>query len=432
MTIRSFRRKTHTKIRQEEIFVENSCSTTTTTQQRLFKILMAIISPKGTSHRAWADIDLNALSHNWEVARKSCATQTLLPVIKANGYGHGLEEIAGQLMKDTVRMEGVAVAALSEAKRLRACGVGIPIVLLPGFVTSSELQECAELHLDPVLHSKYQVDMLLAFQGETKDSGTGSGCFTRFWLKADTGMHRLGMSSSDWLGCYSALVDAFPSVKLVAMSHLACADDPSSSATPAQAQSLFQLTRSCQATPPPLSLAASGGILAWPETHCDIVRPGIMLYGSSPLADKSAKELDLRPVMTLRSRVIAINSVQPGDPVGYGQAFVAHKPMRIGVVSIGYGDGYPRQAPTGTPVLVWCGDWQRVTLVGRVSMDMITVDLTGVRLAEEEAGEGGVRVGAEVVLWGAGLPAEEVAGECGTISYELFCQVTPRVPRVLM
>lgn len=367
--------------------------------------------------RAWAELDLDALTHNLSVARKTCPDATYLPIIKANGYGHGLEAIAGQLMKDTTRLEGVAVAAMSEARRLRDCGVSIPVILLPGFLNQAELTECQQLNVDPVVHSKYQVKLLL-------DQAPEEVTFRRIWLKANTGMNRLGMNTAEWREARQAILNALPQIVIVAMSHLACADDPSSPATPSQVQRFEALLPDIAGRPPRRTLAASGGILGWPQTHFDIVRPGIMMYGSSPLGAKTAVDLGLRPVMTFCSRIIAVNSVQAGDAVGYGEAFIADKSMRIGVVSIGYGDGYPRQAPSGTPLLVQTSHgMERVPLAGRVSMDMITVDLTSVQ------GDP-VQPGAMVVLWGRGLPAEEIAALCGTISYELFCQVTPRVPRI--
>lgn len=379
---------------------------------------MSSLISKSTSLRAWANIDLSALSHNLNVARQTCRNQTYLPIIKANGYGHGLEAIAGQLMKDTRGLEGVAIAGMSEAQRLRACGVTTPIILLPGFLNQSELKECIELNIDPVIHSKYQVDLLLDPESEVSLSS-----FKRFWLKANTGMNRLGMNPKEWLDCHGVLVNTFPESKVIAMSHLACADDVNSPKTPSQLKEFDSLTGGISGGIT-RSLAASGGILAWPQTHCNITRPGIMMYGSSPFADKTAQECGLKPVMTFQSRVIAINNVEPGTPIGYGETFVAEKPMRIGVVSIGYGDGYPRKAPSGTPILVksaTSGNMHRTQLAGRVSMDMITIDLTDVVGAE---------VGSEVVLWGEGLPADEIADICGTIAYELFCQVTPRVPRI--
>jgi alanine racemase len=279
--------------------------------------------------------------------------------------------------------------------------------LLPGFVDTAELDECRRLGIDPVIHSPYQLALMLA----------NPNGITRVWLKANTGMNRLGLNAEAWHEALTAL-SAVPNLAIVAMSHLACADELDSPVTlkqKSQFDSLLADTGAIRKT-----LAASGGILAWPQTHYDIVRPGIMLYGSSPFADRSAQSLGLLPVMTLKSRLIAINTLNAGDAVGYGGTFVADRPMRIGVVSIGYGDGYPRKAPTDTPVLVETpAGMQRTTLKGRVSMDMITIDVTDLQ----------VEVGASVVLWGDGLPADEIAQHCATIAYELFCQVTARVPR---
>ncbi|MDA0805036.1 MAG: alanine racemase [Proteobacteria bacterium] len=364
--------------------------------------------------RAFAQIDLDAFANNIEAMRSACSGQSYLPIIKANGYGHGLESIAGALLAHAERvsqfssaLEGCAVAALSEAQRLRDCGWDRPIVLLPGFIDLAELNECRRLGLDPVIHSPYQAALLLA-----QPEG-----ITRVWLKANTGMNRLGLNAAAWREAYNALT-AVPNLDVVAMSHLACADELDSPATTKQREAFDSLLATAGSVR--RTLAASGGILAWPQTHYDIVRPGIMLYGSSPFAARSAQSLDLAPVMTLKSRLIAVNNLNAGDAVGYGGTFVADKPMRIGVVSIGYGDGYPRKAPTGTPVLVETATGKRrTTLVGRVSMDMITIDVTDLQ----------VDVGASVVLWGDGLPADDIAQHCQTIAYELFCQVTARVPR---
>jgi alanine racemase len=364
--------------------------------------------------RAFAQIDLDAFANNIEAMRSACSGQSYLPIIKANGYGHGLESIAGALLAHAERvsqfssaLEGCAVAALSEAQRLRDCGWDRPIVLLPGFIDLAELNECRRLGLDSVIHSPYQAALLLA-----QPEG-----ITRVWLKANTGMNRLGLNAAAWREAYNALT-AVPNLDVVAMSHLACADELDSPATTKQREAFDSLLATAGSVR--RTLAASGGILAWPQTHYDIVRPGIMLYGSSPFAARSAQSLDLAPVMTLKSRLIAVNDLNAGDAVGYGGTFVADKPMRIGVVSIGYGDGYPRKAPTGTPVLVETATGKRrTTLVGRVSMDMITIDVTDLQ----------VDVGASVVLWGDGLPADDIAQHCQTIAYELFCQVTARVPR---
>ena len=392
--------------------------------------------------RAVAHIDLGAFTSNLKVAHMTCAEQSLLPIIKANGYGHGLEAIGCALLAlqktmDGSRLEGCAVAALSEAQRLRAAGWDMPIVLLPGCINAAELQECRQLNVDLVIHSLYQVALVqecaAAAAAATADAAMESGSvepppalgITRVWLKANTGMNRLGMNEGEWREAYVAL-SKLP-LTVVAMSHLACADDLESSAT-LDAQQRFETLVSETPVEEGVvlrkTLAASGGILAWPRTHFDIVRPGIMMYGSSPFAPmRSAKSLGLKPVMTLRSRLISINEVGPGTAVGYGASFVAEKTMKIGTVTIGYGDGYPRKAPSGTPVLVQTSSGMcRTALAGRVSMDMITIDVTDLDVAP----------GAEVVLWGEGLPADEIALCCGTIAYELFCQVTPRVERHLV
>lgn len=367
------------------------------------------------SDRAVAQIDLDAFANNIEVVRNACPEQAYLPIIKANGYGHGLEAVAGALVanasqtdQSATTLEGCAIAALSEAQRLREWGWDRPIVLLPGFINTAELDECRRLKVDPVIHSPHQLALLRG----------NAGGISRVWLKANTGMNRLGLNTEAWLEALTTL-SAVPNLAVVAMSHLACADELDSPATMKQKSQFDSLLAGVGAIR--RTLAASGGILAWPQTHYDIVRPGIMLYGSSPFAGRSAQSLGLLPVMTLKSRLIAINTLDAGDAVGYGGTFVADRPMRIGVVSIGYGDGYPRKAPTDTPVLVeTAAGMQRTTLKGRVSMDMITIDVTDLP----------VDVGASVVLWGDGLPADEIAQHCATIAYELFCQVTSRVPRL--
>ena len=367
-----------------------------------------------TSSRALAEIDVAAFISNLKLAASLHSGDWLLPVIKANGYGHGLETLARALRGCIdVPLTGVAVASLAEARQLRENDWTLPIVLLPGYVTAQECEQGSELLLDPIVHSLYQLDLILA-------SNNGQGPQPqRVWLKANTGMNRLGLNAKDWHSAYEQLqrVD----IEIVAMSHLACADELESSMTRKQ-QGCFETLLAGSTLKTPRSLAASGGVLAWPKTHYDIARPGIMLYGSSPFAQRSAHSLGLKPVMTLRSRLLAINSINKGDTVGYGATFTADRNMRLGIVSIGYGDGYPRKAPTGTPVLVHTQDGPvRSQLVGRVSMDMITIDLTDISAAIDDT----------VVLWGEGLPADEIAELCGTIAYELFCQVTPRVPRIV-
>lgn len=368
-----------------------------------------------TSSRALAEIDVAAFLANLKLAASLHGGNRLLPVIKANAYGHGLETLASALLGcDDIPLAGVAVASLAEAQQLRAVNWTLPIVLLPGYVTAEECERGSELRLEPVVHSLYQLDWILAAaRPETVQQPK------RVWLKANTGMNRLGLHAEDWRTAYDRLLRG--NIEVVAMSHLACADELESSMTTRQ-QVNFETLLEDTAIKTARSLAASGGLLAWPTTHYDIARPGIMLYGSSPFSERSAQSIGLKPVMTLRSRLLAINSINKGDTVGYGATFTADKAMRLGIVSIGYGDGYPRKAPTGTPVLIHTrGGIVRSKLVGRVSMDMITVDLTDISAAIDDT----------VVLWGEGLPADEIADLCGTIAYELFCQVTPRVPRIV-
>ncbi|MCH1600110.1 MAG: alanine racemase, partial [Pseudomonadales bacterium] len=247
----------------------------------------------------------------------------------------------------------------------------------------------------------------------------------KFWIKYNTGMNRLGLGKRQASEFYLRLQKC-PNTELVLMSHLACADDPDSkefaSFTQQQLQYLTELrgelvTASKQDVE--CSMAASAGILQWPDTHLDYVRPGVMLYGSSPMAGKTGEELGLQPVMTLRSRLITIRDLKAGESIGYGATYVCDRDTRMGTVSIGYGDGYPRSAINGTPVLVQTASGSvRTRMIGRVSMDMITIDLTGIDDAQ---------IDDEVTLWGEGLCADEVARSAGTISYELFCKVTPRV-----
>jgi len=274
------------------------------------------VSPMFCS-RAVAHIDLGAFTSNLQVAHMTCAEQSLLPIIKANGYGHGLEAIGGALLalRKTMggsRLEGCAVAALSEAQRLRAAGWDMPIVLLPGCINAAELQECRQLNIDLVIHSLYQVALVqecAAADAAVACAAMESGSLrpppalgiARVWLKANTGMNRLGMNEGEWREAYAAL-SKLP-LTIVAMSHLACADDLESSAT-LDAQQRFKTLVSETPVEKGIvlrqTLAASGGILAWPRTHFDIVRPGIMMYGSSPFAPlRSATSLGLKPVMTL-------------------------------------------------------------------------------------------------------------------------------------
>jgi alanine racemase len=367
------------------------------------------------SNRSWATINLESLRHNLVVAQQRCPSAELLPVVKANGYGHGLERVAKAIWHSKTPIRGLAVATLDEAKYLRDMDSYRPIVLLPGFINREELEECSSLKIEPVVHSFFQIALLEAREEPCQ--------FPSVWLKITTGMNRLGFDEGNISKAFHDLkiVPSLAKVELILMSHLAWGDvddDDACSFTINQRQR-FAAAIDLLGHKGKCSLAASTGIVAHPDTHFNIVRPGVMLYGSSPFEHISCEELGLRPVMTLRSRLIAINELKVGDAIGYGATYICEKEMRVGVVSIGYGDGYPRSASTGTPVILEGRDrFYRTALIGRVSMDMITIDLTGIDSAAVED---------SVILWGDELPAEEVAAHAGTIAYELFCQVTKRV-----
>lgn len=369
--------------------------------------------------RAWADINLQALRANLEQVRVRNPHARIVPVIKSNAYGHGMEPVASALADAGTDVACLGVATMDEAVALGRLGSGRRVLLMQGFADLDQLCYLAEAGFEFVVHADYQVALLKRFlQDNPKARGVG------IWLKLDTGMHRLGLGQDEMDQAFRYLCGNPAVGSLTVLSHLAWADEPENPKaiefTRRQLDRFAGVATRLRGGGVAFSLAASAGILAWPESHFDYLRPGIMLYGGSPLAGCTGPQLGLQPVMTLRARLMAIRTVGQGDSIGYGATFTCDHPMRIGVVSIGYGDGYPRSAPTGTPVLLKTrGGSRRARLVGRVSMDMITVDLAELPDAE---------VGDEVVLWGEGLPADEVARFAGTVSYELFCQVTRRVP----
>jgi alanine racemase len=319
--------------------------------------------------------------------------------VKAEGYGHGLLRVARTLDADAF-----AVACIEEALALREAGIQQPILLLEGVFDAAELPLCVRHCLAITVHHPEQVLMLERARLEYP---------LWVWLKVDTGMHRLGLQPEIVAAIHQRLRNC-PAVapKMGLMSHLARADERDCDATLQQLQTFNAATAGL---PGERSLANSAGILGWPQTHLDWVRPGIMLYGASPFMDSLAAAEDLRPVMTLSSRLIAINRLRQGEAVGYGGTWICPMDMDVGVAAVGYGDGYPRHAPSGTPVLL---NGREAALIGRVSMDMITLDLR----QHPEA-----RIGDPVVLWGEGLSVERIAQVAGTISYTLLCGVTARV-----
>lgn len=348
-----------------------------------------------------AGINLSALRHNFRKVRQAAPASSVMAVVKANAYGHGLERVATAL-EDA---HGFGVASLEEASRLREAGVRRPVTLLEGVFSNDELDDVARLQLDLVVHHETQIEML---------ERAGPAASLRVWLKIDTGMHRLGFAPEQVAAAHRRLVECGAVSRVDLLSHLASADDRRSGYTGRQLASFLQALHGLEGR---RSLANSGAVLGWPEAHLDEVRPGIMLYGISPFVGSTAEDEGLQAVMTLRSRLIAVNRYRRQDAVGYGGAWVCPEDMDVGVVAAGYGDGYPRHAASGTPVLV---NGRRATVIGRVSMDMITIDLRG---------HGDARVGDPVVLWGDGLPVEEVAQHAGTIAYELVCAVAPRTLR---
>ncbi|MGC9386806.1 MAG: alanine racemase [Hydrogenovibrio sp.] len=344
-----------------------------------------------------ACIHLSAFQHNLNVARTLAPQSKVLAIVKSNGYGHGIETVAREL----AQADGFGVASIDEGMALRQRGFLHPIVLLEGVFSEAEWPLVAQHRLEASLHNWQQLEWLQRSRIRTP---------LTLWLKVDTGMHRLGFEVSE-LDKVLAAVEALPMpVQVCWMSHLASAEE--SEAFSMQQFSVFEKMTAARSDMK--SLANSAAIQRYPQMHYDWVRPGIMLYGAGAEA-----RLGLQPTMSLISKIISLKWVPAGESVGYGQAWVAPRRSLIAAVAAGYGDGYPRCAPAGTPVLI---HGQRMPMAGRVSMDMLSVDVT--ELAER------VAIGDSAILWGQGLPVDEIAQACGTIGYELLCNVTQRVPRL--
>ena len=348
-----------------------------------------------------ARIDLDALRHNLSRARRAAPDSRIMAVVKADAYGHGAVEVARALAE----ADALAVARVEEGVALRRAGITARVIVLEGILSPAELPFAIDAGLEPVVHHAGQIDVL---RSGLSRSARGLRC----WLKLDSGMNRLGFRPEHAEQAAAQLRTVPGVVHYGVMTHLACADVRTN---PMTAEQLARFQPVAARLGLPVSIGNSAGILGWPETRSDWVRPGIMLYGATPFVDSSADADDLRPVMTLRTRLIAVRRCPKGEAIGYGGTWRCPEDMPVGVVGAGYGDGYPRHAPNGTAVLV---DGCRAPIVGRVSMDMITVDLRGAPRARE---------GDTVVLWGDGLPVEEVAAAAQTISYELFCRLTRRV-----
>lgn len=382
---------------------------------------------------SWADIDLRALQHNLGKAREFAPGKRVCAVIKANAYGHGVHAVAEALLPGLDQGDCVAVATLAEALSLRQTldqlQSAIPVLVLRGPLDSAELTALIQGGFHWVMHSRWQADLLKNWllSAQTVSAQTSSAKNNdvnptlNIWVKINTGMNRLGLPLHDLEPVWSWLQSLQLPGERVLMSHFATADEHGHQLAKKQLQVFAGLTQTLTGATAS-SLSASAGIVSWPEAHHTIIRPGIMMYGGSPMVGADASTFGLKPVMNLKSRLLTINQVRAGDTVGYGATYHCQQDMPVGVIGIGYGDGYPRHAPSGTPVLIYAqGKVWQAPLAGRVSMDMLTVDLRGIPAS----------AGDEVLLWGqmhdSKLPADVIARHAGTIAYELFCQITSRV-----
>ncbi|HSW12248.1 MAG TPA: alanine racemase [Solimonas sp.] len=351
--------------------------------------------------RVTATIDLAAVQHNLGVVRRLAPGSRVMAAVKANGYGHGAIPVARAL--EAAGVDALAVACLEEAVELRRAHIHCPIALLEGVISEEEAAQAVYGRLQVVLHDHWQIDLLHRLGRDAQLS---------VWFKLDSGMHRLGFPLTDVPRLLEAL-RAHPGWTLQGwITHLASADEPGNGFTLEQ---IGRFDAALQGIKGPRSIGNSAGIIGWPEARVDWVRPGLMIYGASPMPGQTGAQLGLKPAMRLESRLIAIREYEAGESIGYGRSWRCPERMRIGVAAVGYADGIHRSFASGTPALV--GD-RPVAYAGRVSMDMITLDLRNAPQAN---------VGDPVLLWGAALPAEQVAAQAGTIPYELFCGLTQRV-----
>jgi alanine racemase len=348
-----------------------------------------------------ATIDTTALRHNLQVVRQCAPRSRVMAVIKANAYGHGLLVVARALES----ADAFAVARVDEGLRLRQAGIDTRTVLLEGVFDGGQLQAAAAAGFELVVHTAEQVELL-------RQAPPGAG-FT-VWLKLDTGMNRLGFKGRAFDAAHAALV-AMPAVRspVNLFTHLSSADDPELPTTPEQ---LARFNAATAAMSGERSIANSAGMLSYAQAQADWVRPGLLLYGASPFFGSIGADYGLKPAMTLHSQVIALKDLEIGERVGYGGDWTAQRPTRLAVAAVGYGDGYPRSLASGSPVLV---NGERAPLAGRVSMDMIGIDVSDLNSAPQ--------LGDPVTLWGEGLPVEEIAVWADTIPYELLCGISQRV-----
>lgn len=351
-----------------------------------------------------AVINLAALVANIKKIQSFAPQSKLIAVVKANAYGHGLITVS-QALENEPQVHAFAVARLPEALELRAAGIKKPIVLLEGFLNDEDVQTIAEQGFFTAIHDLEQIEAIEKAQLTKPIHG---------WLKIDIGMHRLGASRDQVQEMKTRLENSSKVVQPIGLiSHLSVADTPKEETYNNEQISYFnEIAKDFKGD---ICLANSAGIISWPDAHTPYVRPGIIMYGISPYTDKTGPDLGLQPVMTLKSSLIAMRKIKKGDRVGYGAAWTAPRDTILGIVAAGYGDGYPRTMPNGSPVLI---NGRYAPTAGHVCMDMLFVDL-GPDSQDD--------VGDEVILWGDGLPVEEIANRCGTIPYELVCRIMPRV-----
>ena len=361
--------------------------------------------PGAVSDGSWharALIDAAALRHNLALVRRHAPGCRVMAVIKSNAYGHGMavvsREIAGEV-------DAFAVATMREGVDCRIANPAVPVTVLSGLRRPASLSQCQQYRLEPVVHTREHLEWIEQYDGAP----------LTLWLKIDTGMGRLGIEPGYVAAAAARLRRNRKVENIRLMSHLANADDIEDEYSAIQLRRFKQCTDQYEME---RSLANSAAVMRWPQTHFQWVRPGIMLYGGSPLLGCHGPGLGLKPVMQLEARLLAVKTVAAGQPLGYGGDFVTAAPLRIGVVGFGYGDGYPLALSPSAGVLI---GGVRAAVIGRVSMNMITVDLSGCKEAA---------IGRKVVLWGGGLSIDEVAKWAGTVSYELLCKVSDRVARM--
>jgi alanine racemase len=354
------------------------------------------------SRKVRADVDLDAIRHNYRLALAQAPSARAVAIIKANAYGHGAVPVARALEPE---VPAFGVAAIEEALELREAGIQVPIMLLEGCFDADELPLVDRHGFWPALHSDHQLEALEAANMKSR--------FPVF-LKVDTGMHRLGFAPADVPSRVQRLQALACVEEVIIMTHFARSDEPQQGATQAQIE-CFESLQGIDGLGACLSNSAA--VMAWPRAHGNWVRPGMMLYGATPFGEPQAVADQLQPAMTLSTEIIALRDVAVGETVGYGGTFVCERPTRIATIAMGYGDGYPRHARNGTPTIV---RGQRAPVAGRVSMDMMTLDVTDVP---------GVQIGDRVELFGKQLSVAEVATWCDTIPYTMVTCLTPRVPR---